>query len=171
MAKKKTLKEIVIMPLVPTLIGTGSTYFITQYQQKHTEQVSLAQRGAAATLARAQIESAEKLSRDQHAIKVLEIFGEKIVDGDAEVRKRAVRLLPAVGSEVGRKLAEAIEKFDSDEGVKQAAKRVKEEALAKEIRGLIEAFSGPLRRSASSKLRTLYEQGDEGKKRDSDQFD
>jgi hypothetical protein len=159
MADRKTWAELVIMPLVLAIVGTASTFFITRFQARHTDEMARAERDAAQVAADAQVRSAEWLARREQTLKVLEIFGVNILKNEPAARRLAVGMLPAIDSELGAVLAAEIAKSDTDPTVRDAASKVESAAIGGEIRELVASFSGTQRRSASTRLVSLYARG------------
>jgi hypothetical protein len=89
--------QVVLMPLAVGLVGILGTYFVTRHQTR-----------SALLLTHATMESAERRSRADQQIKLLEIFSALIVSDDPRQRELAVRVLKAVDPELAPKLAAAV---------------------------------------------------------------
>ena len=161
MSEKKSLTEIVLMPLVLAIVGGLGTYFITSFQARHSAVVAEAQRDAAEEIARAQIESAERLAQREQALRVLEIYQDKMGSDNPEERKLALQLLLLLDPALGQALAAQVETTDRDQAVRQEARRVKADAATGEIQELIDRFNGADRLRASDRLVDLYRQADQ----------
>ncbi len=161
MSEKKSLFEIVLMPLALAVVGGAGTYFITDFQAKHAAVLAQAQRDAAQELAQAQIESAEQIAQRDQAVKVLELYQDRIDSDDPEKRKIALQLLLLVDPVLGKALAEEIERTDESGVVREEARKVKKEVATEEVEELIGRFNGPDRLRASNRLLAIYRQGDE----------
>lgn len=89
--------EVILMPLVVALLGSGATYFITKTQIGSSERMAAAER-----------DSAEKRARLDRQTKLLEIFNSKITSQSVRDQKLAILLLKVVDPEVAIQLAKAI---------------------------------------------------------------
>ncbi|HZV68826.1 MAG TPA: hypothetical protein VFG10_04750 [Saprospiraceae bacterium] len=100
MERKKSLIEILLIPLVIAAVGLVGTYSLTHEQ----------------------INSAERLARSDQQIKLLEIFSEKITSEKIIDREYAVRILKMFDSELSEKLASVvIESNNEDTLIKKIA--------------------------------------------------
>ena len=104
MSERKSLAELVVMPVVVALVGTAGTYFITDQQEKN-----------ARTLSEAQLESARELAIADRQIKILEIFSEKITSSDQDDRLLALRLLTALDPNLAEQLAIAVKQGETED--------------------------------------------------------
>jgi len=117
MTTEKSKLEILIIPIVITIIGIISTCLITNMQIKNAE-----------TLSKAQIESTEKTIKSDQQIKIIEIFSEKITSKDLNEREIAVRILGALDTELAEKMMTAIvQSSNSDTLIRNIAKDIKDE--------------------------------------------
>ena len=89
--------EVILLPVVVALVGSGATYFITKAQIESSERLATAER-----------DSSEKKARLERQLKLLEMFNAKIVSPTTRDRQIAVRLLHMMDPELATKLAEAI---------------------------------------------------------------
>jgi hypothetical protein len=100
MENKKSLLEIILMPIIVGLVGVLGTYFISMQQ----------------------IASAEKSARSDQQIKMLEIFSNKITSPNKNDQELAVRILNTMDPELARNLATAVFESDSvDSSIKNIA--------------------------------------------------
>jgi hypothetical protein len=98
---------------VITGVGVFSTQLITRAQLESSERI-----------ARANTRSEDSRARSEQQIKVLEIFSDQIKSENVSKRKVAVRLLGALDSELGEKLARAVLDSDPAPEVQQIAQAV-----------------------------------------------
>jgi len=121
--------EIILMPLVIAVLGSGATFFITKTQIDSSEKIALAERDSAERRAAAERDSAEKRARLDRQLKLLEIFNAKITSGNVREAQLAIQLLQLVDPDVAAQLAKAVASDQSaDPGVRQQAVRVAEQA-------------------------------------------
>jgi hypothetical protein len=92
--EKKSILEIVLMPIVISLIGILATVTITVVQ------LNSAEKKAASTLA-----SAEKMALAEQQLKILDIVKDKLLSKSEEDRKFAVNLLSLLSPDLAVKLA------------------------------------------------------------------
>ena len=110
MAEKKSIIEVVLMPLVVAIVGAVGTLFITSQQHK----------------------SAEILAAADRQVKILEIFADKITSSEESERIFALRLLDTLDNELAAKLAHAVSENESEPPkVRQAADQIVVEAEAR----------------------------------------
>jgi hypothetical protein len=114
--EKKTLLEIILMPLVVAVIGATSTFAITSVQIANSERQF-----------QAQLQSAEKIADGNLKVKALEIFRENIFEDDLQKRKMAVGMLTALDRELGLQISKVIaeNKDESPEIQKLASETAK----------------------------------------------
>ena len=106
--------EVILMPLVVGLLGSGATYFITKTQIGSSERLAAAER-----------DSAERRARLDRQAKLLEIFNAKITSSNPRDQKMALLLLRVVDPDVAIQLATVITSDESSTPeVKQAAHAV-----------------------------------------------
>jgi hypothetical protein len=118
MNNKKSLIEMVLMPLVIAVVGIGGTYFITAQQEKNAK-----------TSKDAQLESTRELAEADRQVKILEIFAEKVASQDQQERILALRLLDALEPTLAEKLASAVVAAEPQESeVRKVADEVAQEA-------------------------------------------
>ncbi len=103
-SEKKSILEIVLMPLVIALVGVMSTWAITLVQQENSERQIIAQ-----------LESAEKIAEGNLKVKALEIFKENIFDEDAQKRKIAISMLSSLDPELGLSISTAIAENEEEQ--------------------------------------------------------
>jgi hypothetical protein len=121
MNNRKSLIEMVLMPLVIALVGIGGTYLITAQQEN-----------SATTMKDAQLESTRELAEADRQVKILEIFAEKVASSDQQERILALRLLDALEPVLAEKLASAVVAAEPQESeVRKVADEVAQEANAK----------------------------------------
>jgi hypothetical protein len=110
--------DVILMPLVVALLGSGATYFITRTQIDSSERLAAAER-----------DSTEKRARLDRQAKLLEIFNAKITSPNVRDQKMAILLLRVVDPDVAIQLANVIAADEnSTPEVKQAAHAVLAEA-------------------------------------------
>lgn len=118
MNNKKSVIEMVLMPLVVALVGIGGTYFITTQQERNAK-----------TSKDAQLESAREMADADRQVKILEIFAEKVASKDQQERILALRLLDALDPALAEKLATAVKQGEPEQSeVRKVADQVAEEA-------------------------------------------
>ena len=159
-SEKKSWMEFAVMPLVLAFLAWWSTTSINREQQNQTKAVTDAQLESAELTASAQLQSAEKVARRENVLKALELFNQSILKGDPAARSLAVRLLPAIDPELGRALAAEIAAREKDPAVQKIAIEASKDAVRNEVASLVAAFTTPVRRTASMRLRHLHETGD-----------
>lgn len=121
MNNKKSLIEMVLMPLVIALVGIGGTYLITAQQEN-----------SATTMKDAQLESTRELADADRQVKILEIFAEKVASQDQQERILALRLLDVLDPALAGKLATAVlEAEPAESEVRKVADEVALEANAR----------------------------------------
>lgn len=121
MVERKSIAEIILMPLVVALVGIAGTFLITQQQEQN-----------ARTMSGAQMESTREMAKADRQIKILEIFSEKIASDDPKQRILALRLLRAVDGELAEKLAVAVSETATEQPeVRKVANQEAEEAAAR----------------------------------------
>jgi len=108
--------QILLTPVVVAGVGIVGTYSITTYQIKSAD-----------TIAKANLESAERKARADYQLKILEIFNQRITSKEPREREIAVRLLSSLEPDLGHKIAEAVadNPLESDD-VRSAARTVAE---------------------------------------------
>jgi hypothetical protein len=117
MDSKKSIFELLLLPVVVTIVGSISTYMITQQQLKSAELVS-----------KTQLESTERTTRSDQQIKIIQIFSDKITSKDIREREIAVRILKALDTSLALKLISSIAETNSeDPSVKQVAQSLEEQ--------------------------------------------
>jgi len=109
----KSWLEIFLLPIVVTVVGVFSAQLITHAQLESGERI-----------ARSNTESADSRAKSEQQIKILEIFSDQIKSENISKRKVAVRLLGALDSELGEKLARAVLDSDPAPEVKEIAQAV-----------------------------------------------
>ncbi len=113
--QKKSLLEIVLMPLVITLVGIISTVSISIVQLRSSEAQAEATR-----------QSAEKLALAEQQLKILEMVNERLFSEKTEDKKLAIGLLLALTPELSQKIASVIQADESQpEAVRIAANEIK----------------------------------------------
>ena len=111
MSEKKSLLEVVLMPLVVVLVGIVSTHFITAQQHK----------------------SAQTLAAADRQVKLLEIFSDKISSNKESERIYALKLLGTLDSKLATRLAQTVLENEGEQPkVLQTANQIIEEAKARE---------------------------------------
>lgn len=95
---KKSLFEIMLMPIVVALLGSLATFAITTYQTRAARDIADAQRA-----------SAERIAISERQLKALELFSRMIVSENETEKQMAVRLLTAVDADLARQLTASIE--------------------------------------------------------------
>ena len=113
--KPKNILEVVLMPLVIALLGILGTFVITNVQQEYTKGLADAEIQRADRLAEAERLRAEKEFAMTMQVKLLEIFGERMVTGDLQERKNALLLLRAVDPNFAEPLTHALLQTSSTE--------------------------------------------------------
>ena len=93
MAERKTLLEIVLMPLVLVVVGTLGTYVVTDQQRRAAEQNAVAQREAAAVRAAA-----------DRQLKMMDIFADKMTSPDENERIFAIYSVLSLDPDLAAKL-------------------------------------------------------------------
>ena len=93
MAERKSLLEVVLMPLVLTVVGTVGTYLITEQRQQ-----------AAEVQARLDRERADIAALASRQLKILEIFADKIVSEDPAEQTLAIYSTLALDHDLAAKL-------------------------------------------------------------------
>jgi hypothetical protein len=109
----KSWLEIVLLPIVIAGVGVFSTQLITHAQLESAERI-----------ARANTDSADSRAKSEQQIKVLEIFSDQIKSENISKRMVAVRMLGALDSQLGEKLARAVADSDPAPEVKRIAEAV-----------------------------------------------
>ena len=118
MAERRTVIELVLMPLTLTVVGIAGTFFVTRQQER-----------SSIAIGQAQLESAERQAIANRQIKMLEIFAAKITSANESERIIALRLLRAVLNGLAIRLAEAVSETESPGSpVKVVAESVASEA-------------------------------------------
>ena len=128
MAERKSLAEIVFIPIVVAVVGIAGTWIITDQQHKNTILLTEQQNRSAEIARKAQIEKAQETAASDRQIKILEIFVEKIQSPEPTQREFALRLLTAVDGELAGKLADAVLYTEAEDNVRKVAEKVKAEA-------------------------------------------
>ena len=110
MAERKSIAEVILMPLAIAFVGVLSTFVVTCQQQ----------------------ESAETLAAADRQVKILEIFADKITSTEEAERIFALRLLDTLDNELAAKLAHAVSENESEPPkIRRAAGQIVAEAGAR----------------------------------------
>ena len=106
----KSWVEVLLFPLVITVIGIFGTHFVTNTQLE-----------SAKNLAEANQSNENKRAHSQEQLKLLEIFSDQFKSEDPIKRKMAVHFLGALEPELAEKLAQAVADTDPAPEVREIA--------------------------------------------------
>ncbi len=94
---KKKVFEILITPIIITIVGSFSTYFITHSQLKSSENISAAQ-----------VKSAENIAASNNQISEINLFKDLIIGTSAREKELAVRILYSIDQDLAIDIAYAL---------------------------------------------------------------
>jgi hypothetical protein len=103
MPDKKSLLEIVVMPITVSIISIVGGIYLTQQQNSN-----------ATVEWQNQLDGARALADAERQLKILEIFAAKITSPNIREQKLALQLLEVMDPDLSKKLANAIAKSEED---------------------------------------------------------
>ncbi len=121
MVEKKSIAEIILMPLVVSFVDVLGTYVLSSAQQQASQNIRVAE-----------LESAQRIGQADRQVAILGVFSDKITSESEAERIMALRLLKTVDSELANDLATVVVKSENEsDTVKNIALQVAEEAKAR----------------------------------------
>lgn len=123
MSEKKSLLEMVVMPITVSIISIVGGIYLTQQQN------------SSATLERqAQFDNTRALAESERQIKILELFAAKITSPSIREQRLALQLLEVMDPELSKRLANALARSEEDHSpikrqVAEAATRASERVV------------------------------------------
>ena len=121
MTEHKSWIEIVLMPIVVTLVGIAGTFFITSQQEK-----------SAGIMRDTQLAIAQEMAAADRQIEILGLFAEKIISTKESERILALNVLRAVDAKFAETLATAVSNTEpKGSPIKVVAEQVAQEAATR----------------------------------------
>jgi hypothetical protein len=103
--KGKSWLELFLVPIVIALVGTAGTFIITKYQSENAEMLAREQMANAERVAMAQLESSRRSSKTEQEMKILEVFGDKLISENPLERQMALDYMLVLGGDMAERLA------------------------------------------------------------------
>ena len=92
MSEKKSLLEMVVMPITVSLISIVGAVYLTQQQNKNTVYLTTQQNNSLTFQRRVEFDNAKALADGERQIKILELFAAKITSPNPREQKLALQL-------------------------------------------------------------------------------
>jgi len=108
MSEKKSLLEMVVMPITVSLISIVGAVYLTQQQNKNTVYLTTQQNNSLTFQRRVEFDNAKALADGERQIKILELFAAKITSPNPREQKLALQLLGVMEPELSEDLTKAL---------------------------------------------------------------